>query len=69
MGSRYVVTLDIVAPDHRRADLDNICKAHLDALNGLAWKDDSQVDSLRITRRVDKSDPGVRVCVSVLEDK
>lgn len=34
----------------KRPDLDNIAKTILDALNGLAWKDDSQVVSLTISK-------------------
>lgn len=33
-------------PDRRRADADNILKGLLDALNGVAWRDDSQVTRL-----------------------
>lgn len=33
-------------PDTVRPDLDNVCKSVLDALNGHAWKDDSQVVEL-----------------------
>lgn len=34
-----------------KPDLDNIAKAVLDALNGLAYTDDSRVLDLRITKR------------------
>ena len=36
----------------RRGDLDNRVKAILDALNGLVWIDDSQVDDFRVKRKV-----------------
>lgn len=35
----------------KRPDGDNICKAVLDALNGLAFKDDAQVCELSISKR------------------
>jgi crossover junction endodeoxyribonuclease RusA len=38
----------------RRKDLDNMIKLILDALNGLAWKDDSQVVSIVATKRFEK---------------
>ena len=34
----------------KKPDLDNIAKIVLDSLNGLAYKDDSQVVSLRIDK-------------------
>ena len=36
----------------RRADLDNLVKLVLDALNGIVWKDDAQIVSLHATRRL-----------------
>jgi len=37
------IDLVFVREDRRRCDLDNLTKAVLDALNGLAWKDDTQI--------------------------
>ena len=34
----------------RKPDVDNIAKIVLDALNGLAWKDDAQVVSIRVIK-------------------
>lgn len=39
------------APHIHRPDVDNIAKAILDALNGLAYKDDNQVSDLYIKKR------------------
>jgi crossover junction endodeoxyribonuclease RusA len=36
----------VVAPDRRRRDLDNLWKALLDALKGLAFEDDSMIHRL-----------------------
>jgi crossover junction endodeoxyribonuclease RusA len=38
----------------RRKDLDNMIKLVMDALNGLAWNDDSQVVSIVATKRFEK---------------
>lgn len=38
-------------PKTSRPDVDNIAKTICDALNGIAWKDDSQVVSLVCTKR------------------
>lgn len=38
------------APQFPRCDVDNAAKAVLDALNGVAWEDDSQVCSLTVAK-------------------
>ena len=45
---RLSVSIEASAPDARRRDLDNLLKAVLDALNGVAWVDDSQIARLAI---------------------
>ena len=35
----------------KKPDLDNLCKAVLDGLNGVAFKDDSQITHLSITKQ------------------
>lgn len=37
-------------PDTKKPDADNIAKNVLDALNGVAWKDDSQIVSLAVVK-------------------
>lgn len=54
-----IVRLDFLLPDNHRRDLDNLSKAVLDALNGILWKDDNQITKLIITKRLEKSNPGV----------
>ena len=39
-------------PDIRKPDIDNLCKAVLDALTGVAWKDDSWVVELTATKQM-----------------
>jgi len=46
--SRFEVRLDFHTATHRRTDADNMAKLILDALNGYAWADDSQVDHLDV---------------------
>jgi crossover junction endodeoxyribonuclease RusA len=48
--ARFRVMLAFVATDRRGRDIDNLAKLVLDALNGLAWKDDQQVDELSVRR-------------------
>ena len=48
-----------------RPDLDNLCKAVLDALNGVAFKDDAQISSIRMIKFYSFY-PGVRL--KIMED-
>jgi Holliday junction resolvase RusA-like endonuclease len=34
-----------------KPDLDNIAKLYCDALNGIVWKDDSQIVAMQLTKR------------------
>lgn len=61
---RLHVILDVFPPDKRRRDLDNVCKAVLDACTHAAiWADDSQIDRLEVNRRA-SSKPGA-ICLTV----
>ena len=53
-----------------KPDVDNILKAVLDALNGLAWGDDCQIASAKITKRVCSGDEvrGVWVLIEELSE-
>ncbi len=50
-------------PDKRRKDWDNLSKAICDALNGIVYKDDSQVVMATIEKAYEKDEPGVYVLV------
>jgi crossover junction endodeoxyribonuclease RusA len=56
-------TIWIYLPDRRRRDRDNIEKAVQDALNGVAWIDDSQVREWHGRRELDAEKPRVRVTI------
>lgn len=56
------VLLAVYRPQ-RRGDLDNALKVTLDALNGIAWEDDSQIEELHAMRFEDKANPRVVVTV------
>lgn len=46
----------------KKPDADNICKSILDALNGVAYGDDSSIDDIHITKRYgEKSETRVRL--------
>jgi len=46
----------------KKPDIDNVAKNYLDALNGVAWKDDAQVVSLACSKRW-SDEPRVEVLV------
>lgn len=50
---------------HANADVDNLAKAVLDAMNGIVYKDDKQISRLTATKRSIEGErglPGVQVC-------
>ena len=51
----------------KRPDADNIAKAILDALNGVAWKDDKQVVELSITKEWAEKHEKVEVSIKRLD--
>lgn len=56
------VTVRIYRP-RRAGDIDGYLKGCLDALNGIAWEDDSQIVELHAVRHDDKANPRVEVVV------
>lgn len=52
--------------ERRGPDLDNVAKAVGDALNGIAWRDDAQVYSLRVELTETRS-PAPRIVVRVFQ--
>ena len=58
------VIMEFYLSNNRVVDLDNLCKAVLDGLKGIAFKDDNQVVKLELSKQVDKDDPGVGIFIS-----
>lgn len=46
----------IKTPHLKKCDLDNIVKIILDSLNGIAWKDDSQIYHIEASKYYDEED-------------
>ena len=61
------VTMDFRLGNNRRVDLDNLSKAVLDAMNGIVYKDDTEVIELHLKKMVVKDNPGVIVGIEILE--
>lgn len=49
------------APHIKKPDADNVVKAVLDALNGLAFEDDSRICDLKVVKRYTLGEPRVEV--------
>lgn len=61
------LSLAFFFPTLRRCDLDNAAKAILDGLNGVAYRDDSQVDELHVYRELDRAHPRCLVTIEARE--
>ena len=57
------IELQFFLPDKRRKDWDNLSKGVCDALNGIVYKDDSQIERATIEKAYSKDEPGVYVLV------
>lgn len=68
-ATRYVVSLEFVLPPPpskrrtNRRDLDKLARSILDALTGIVWADDEQVEHLDLDKTTGPT-PGVRVKIS-----
>jgi Holliday junction resolvase RusA-like endonuclease len=60
MEGPLVMTIDAYRKRHR-GDVDNILKLSLDALNHIAYEDDSQIVSITVNIHDDASDPRLEI--------
>lgn len=72
-GRRYAVALDftLIPPKGRahRRDIDKLARSCLDALTGIVWLDDEQVDKLEVVKGIvgpGRLKPGVAVVITAL---
>ena len=63
----FAVEIGIVWQDDRRPDVDNVAKAILDGLNGIAWQDDKQVTCCTV-RSIGYNRESPSVTVSITSD-
>lgn len=63
------VTIIVSMPDKRRRDIDGFLKSLLDSLNGIVWKDDSQIIELSIKKLVGQPTAFTSVTVDIAGTK
>lgn len=66
LDATYFVSTRVYLNDERRRDEDNLKKPLYDALNGILWKDDSQIQLSSFGKFLDKTHPRVQVMVEVI---
>lgn len=55
------IEVTIYFPTKRRSDWDNFHKLSMDALSGIVWEDDSQIEDARVLKRYDKERPRIEI--------
>lgn len=65
-SGRVKVRLDLFFKTKQRRDLDNCAKPILDALEGIVFENDDQIDELHMVRRRDEVKPGVEITITQL---
>ena len=60
------IVVDIYFGTKRRADWDNFHKLSMDAMTGIVWEDDSQIQKATVTKHYDKKNPRIEMLVEAL---
>lgn len=60
------VSVTVYFGTKRKADVDNFNKLWLDALTGIVYEDDSQIEELTVRRAYDKANPRLEIEVNEL---
>jgi crossover junction endodeoxyribonuclease RusA len=60
------VILYLFFGDKRKRDIDNYNKLVLDALTGIVWEDDSQIQALSIFKDIDKDNPRIEAEICII---
>ena len=58
------LTVACYFPDARRRDADNVLKSVMDGMNGIAYRDDSQVTKATVTKAIDREHPRTEIEVT-----
>lgn len=57
------VKIDLFFANKRNHDIDNYNKILLDALSGIVWEDDGQIQSMYVTKYYDKENPRIEITI------
>lgn len=57
------VSMTVYFRSKASSDIDNVCKATLDSLSKILWKDDRQIVELHLYKRQDKLRPRIEIAV------
>ncbi|MDW8032814.1 MAG: RusA family crossover junction endodeoxyribonuclease [Aquificaceae bacterium] len=69
LGGKLSVYVELLLPNHRRRDIDNMLKSLWDILEkGGVIKNDSQIYEIRTVKKVIKGQQGTLVCIEEFRD-
>lgn len=58
------ITIRIYFGTRRKSDWDNFHKLTMDALTGIVWEDDSQIETAFVSKHYDKLNPRIEVIIN-----
>ena len=58
------LSIEAYLPTKRLTDWDNLHKLSMDAMNGIVWKDDSQVWKATVSRMYDPKNPRIEISIT-----
>lgn len=61
------VAVDFYFGDKRKRDIDNFNKLWMDALEGIVYKNDCQIEELVIKKDYDKENPRIEINIVIIE--
>lgn len=62
-GGPIKVRIDYYFPDKRRRDVTNYDKVLLDAMQGIVYNDDNQIQTITMSKNIDEKNPRTEVDV------
>lgn len=66
LQGRLEIEVTLCFDRNARKDWDNFHKLSMDALYGIVWEDDDQIDRAHVHKRYDEENPRIEVTVTVI---
>jgi Holliday junction resolvase RusA-like endonuclease len=60
------LTIKLFFGTKRKSDWDNFHKLSMDALTGIVWEDDRQIEEATVMKRFDKANPRIEITIEVI---